>query len=155
MIQHIWSVVCQSASIDAETNRISLFNVLENLTISPEIDEPITLPINFEIFSLWTRAEVEQPSKGRMHVYYRNPLGENSNPVELEIDLSHANIFRSRVRSQGIEIKTSGRYIFLVEIQDEGEERWRAVAEIPVLVKFQRPDTPKKGTLKNLSQNLK
>ena len=140
MIQHVWSVVCQSTSIDTDTNRISLFNVLENLTIFTQAEEPITLPIGFEIFTLWTRSHVDQPCKGRMRVYYCHPSGETTNPFEVPIDLSQAIYFRSRTRSQGLALTTPGRYVFLVEIQDEGEDAWRRVAELPVLVNFQPPD---------------
>ena len=140
MIQHVWSVICQSTSIDTDTNRISMFNVLESLTIFSQADEPVTLPISFEIFSLLTRSEPDQPSKGRLRVYYRHPSGEATSPFEVSIDLSHAIYFRSRVRSQGLALTSPGRYLFLVEVQDEGDDAWRIVAELPLLVRFQPPD---------------
>jgi hypothetical protein len=50
-------LVCESISTDQETNRISLFNVLEDLQIlSPGLPNPPTLPVaSFVAVSCWNR----------------------------------------------------------------------------------------------------
>ena len=70
MIEHIFSVVCSGISIDAETNAISLFKVLEQLNVFTDSEQPLRIPIHFEILSLWTRRSPEIPCRGKTRLTF-------------------------------------------------------------------------------------
>src|SRR3989338_5214550 len=68
MINHLWSIACSRTSVDRESNNISLFEVLEQLTLSGGPIQPGkkgVVPILFEIVSLWTKEHENETIKGR------------------------------------------------------------------------------------------
>jgi hypothetical protein len=134
MIRHIWSVLCQSASFDAQTNSISLLNVLEQIITfgEPSVDRPGI--VQAELVSLWKREQLDSPSSGKMQAFYIDPTGKQSDPISLEINLSQSNFHRTRLSLPGFPLIATGEYIFHIEYQVQGEEQWRPAAEIPLVV---------------------
>jgi len=143
MIEHIWSVVCGSTSIDKETNTISIFNVMEQITVFTNETKPFRLPAPFEIVSLWSRKNESTPCQGKMRLYYCDTDQNYEKQQELLIDLNEGIFYRTRVRFHGIELKGQGLYKFFVDLQQSGNEAWNRVATIPVLVIYQ-PEMIKK-----------
>lgn len=58
MLNHVWSVICQSSSIDKQNNSISLFNCIESINI--EKNKTSILPISFNIVNYWI---IDNPKK--------------------------------------------------------------------------------------------
>ena len=137
MIEHIWSVVCNGSSIDEETHNISLFNVLEQLRVFSDLSSSIDLTIHLEIFSLWTRDDENVPTSGKMRVFFCDPNNDCKKKAELSIDLLEATLFRSRIRVENLELSISGKYKFLVELQQNGKDSWVQVASLPILITIQ------------------
>lgn len=108
MIEHIFSVLCSGVSIDIETNALSLFKVLEQLTVYTERDQPLQLPIHFELLSLWTRSSAEHPCRGKARVTLIAPSNIRK-PVELVVDLSQSVNHRTRLISDKLEITGPGK----------------------------------------------
>ncbi len=137
MIKHIWSVFCRSASIDNQTNQVSLFNIIENISVMTALDN-LDLPMHFSLVSLWG-IDGEEKCRGEMRAYYRYPEGNLSRSTELEIELDEAKSFqRTRIDSQGIRLTKPGIYHFIVELQ-QGDEAWVQVADLPFHVVYTSP----------------
>ncbi len=137
MIEHVWSVLCQNATIDSETGNVSLQNILETLTISGEVTGEIKLPMQYEIFSEWTRTDENQPAKGMMRLFFCDPADECKQQLQLPVDLSEHLFARTRVKSGGLTINEPGRYKFLVELKLDGSDKWEQVAALPLVVNFE------------------
>lgn len=76
-------LICESVSVDRETNRISLFNVIEDLTIvkpGKEIASPILF--NFVAVSCWNREEGDEQTDFQATLRIHQPPDENGSPVE-------------------------------------------------------------------------
>jgi hypothetical protein len=139
MIEHIFSVLCSSVSIDAETNAISLFKVLEQLIVYTDSQQPLRIPIHFEILSLWTRRSPDTSCRGKTRITYCTPLNAQKQHAEMDIDLSQATNYRSRIISEGLELTGPGRYQFVIELQQKNDPTWVQVANLPVMVIYQSP----------------
>ena len=137
MIEHVFSAMCSGISIDAETNAVSLFKVLEQLTVFTESKDPVRIPMRFEIVSLWTRQSPDVPSRGKMRIIFCNPNNQQKQHAELGIDLNKATNHRTRVISEGIELTGPGRYRFIIELQEEDDAAWQKVASLPLQVIYQ------------------
>lgn len=144
MIDHVWSILCNGSSIDSETNVISLFGVLEQITIPANPKGIVKLPINLEIFSLWIRGDEKVPACGKMRVVFCDPNDSCEHHAEMDVDLNNAIIFRTRVRSKGLKLRGPGRYKFVIEFQQDQSETWEKVATIPLLVMYQSPEEGQK-----------
>lgn len=71
-------LICESISTDRETNRVSLFNVLEDLRVaSPEAPPEIQIPIvQFVAVSCWNREPGDENQDYQAIVKMHPPEGE-------------------------------------------------------------------------------
>lgn len=150
-IKHIWAVLCQRSIIDADSNNISLIDVLEQINISryaPSEQQPTAqdqlgvVPISFEIVSLWSRAEEPQSASGQCRVTLLGPSGPLGEANYIPVDLRKHERMRTRHRFEGLPVREAGRHLFHVEYRDDGETEWREVQAIPLKVVFE--SAPKK-----------
>lgn len=141
MIDHIWSILCSNTAIDYETNSVSIFNVIEQITIIADAQLEIQLPISFELISLWSRSDEKHPCKGRMRAVFCNHNGDRKDQAELDIDLGNVLFFRTRIKMNGIDLHGAGIYKFLIELQQEDENEWEQVSVQPVSVIFKSSDS--------------
>jgi hypothetical protein len=142
MIEHIFSVICSGLSIDAETNNISIFKVLEQLTVNTDSTEPVRIPIHFEILSLWTRQPLQDPCYGKTRITFSTPSNKQKQQAEINIDLSKTTNHRSRIVSDGIVLSGPGKYLFIIELQQQDDPTWVKVASLPLLVTYQSTQVP-------------
>jgi hypothetical protein len=138
MIEHIWSVLCSRSVIDAETNNVSIQDVIEQIVISAKPVENGFLPIQLELITLWGREESNEPTKGFERITFISPSGKTEVVSEVEIDLIKGERHRQRVRFPGLPISESGKYYFKVEMKNSNNE-WKQVSAIPLQVVFQPP----------------
>lgn len=133
MIKHIWSVLCQSASFDAQTNRVSLFNVIEsfNFSKSPSVEHPIL--ISCEIISLWAR-EPDAPITGEMQIFLNAPETKFEQPISLNIDLTQSIFHRTRLSINALALTSPGRYEFEIQYREKGNPDWFSAAKLPIVV---------------------
>ena len=146
MIRHIWSVLCQKISTDAETNVVSLFSIYESIGTNeePTAEKPVLLPL--ELITLWAREDVNVPCVGEMRMYYLGPNGVRAPDVVLEIDLKRTFFHRSVLRTPGLPISGSGVFDFCVEYREGKEDDWKVAAKIPLLVSVGAPQVAQQGS---------
>ena len=138
MIQHVWSVACQNASFDTQTNSVSLLNALENLIVFGEPSKESPVPLSCEIVSLWAREQGEVECSGQMRVLLELPGQKTPEIITLDIDLTRTPFHRTRITIGVLPLTASGRFEFQVEYRLTGEELWRPAAKLPFLVTSQK-----------------
>lgn len=146
MIEHIWSVACSRALIEKETNNVTLFNVIEEITAEakvPRADLPAgqpVVPIEFEVVSFWARTNVDEPARGLARIVVQPPDGQ-PNPIgdPYDIDLTEYQRLRTRAHFDGFRPGESGRYWFIIKKQERDGD-WEEVARIPIQFSMTFPD---------------
>lgn len=147
IIKNIWTIVSLSSAIDKDNNTVSLFDILEELTlqVSGNMPERTVIPINHHLMSLWERPEIGTPFTLRFKVILRDPLGEilHENQAEVVMEAPHK---RARFRAQfnGFPVSIPGIYryeIVSTEPEKTGEEILGAVS-IEVKVAHQAIKSP-------------
>lgn len=149
MIEHVWTVVCSKAVIDRETNNVSLQNVLEQLHIKGEPKSEGLVPMPFDVISLWSRSDDNEPYEGPMRMTFVSPSGKKLITTEGRINLLETERSRTVIHSQGIPIEEAGRFRFNIEHRLEGENEWHKVASIPLIVKFSPLEVKGEGVEKS------
>ena len=139
MLVHVWSVLCLKSVIDQESNNITLMDCLEQINLKasplPLASASISLPVNYEMVSFFTRADDNQPSRGEGRVSIVGPLGTViEEPISIIVDLTTHERIRVRNRIAGLPIRGSGRYKFLVQYRNDGESNWIDAARVPLQV---------------------
>ena len=146
MIIHAWSVLCMMSVTDKDSNLISLLNSLEELRLDEgQFTPENVLPIGCELVSLWARDPIDQPATGSSRVSLVAPSGTVLIPVETKIDLTQYERLRARRAFRGLRLPEVGRYVFLVEFQNEGDTQWTEAARVPLVVKLDTPNAIAQG----------
>ncbi len=150
-----WAVLCRDVSVDATTNNISLFSLIDEVhtaltaTQPGPIDAPPTLPLDFRIAVQWHRTDPGSPEVGWFRVRFRvsgaeTPLLETP-PQEVNLEKS----LRSRtiVTVQGLPLATleAGKHNYVVDIERQAGGDFVPCASIPLLVVIERRDDPEGG----------
>lgn len=129
-IRVIWAVLCQSASIDQQTNTVSLFNIIEQINLNQSVPNPTTtpspnelkdfpektiIPINATLVIQMERND-ELTSSAVIKVEISDPLGEvlgvNEFPVEAIVNENKK--LRAIVNIAGFPATRSGDYTFTI-----------------------------------------
>lgn len=140
MIDHIWTVLCSRSVVDERSKNVSIQNAIEQLTATGEPVPGQLIPMQLEVVSLWTRTEPETPTKGRLRVALHAPSGKVFGQLELPVNLTEHERFRSQMRYTGIPAEEAGRHYFYVDLQEEDEGEWRRVAAVPLTIAFKPPE---------------
>jgi len=143
MINHQFSLICNRAVVDENSKSISIFDIIEQITVFAEPDQTIHLPLHFEIFSLWMRSEMDTPAKEISRVSLKDPNGISKKHIEVDVDLTKSVFFRSIIRISGIELRCPGIYNFIIELKQK-DEKWKEVSSIPFIVIYKPPKKSEK-----------
>lgn len=141
MAEHVWSVLCTSATVDRETSIASLLLVVEKLTFSEQMEEkaldtndPI-FSVDMEIMSWWVRSDYATSESGTARIGLVAPNGEQLQKVQAHINLEGTTGSRTKVRIFSLPFKGFGLYWWIVEMRRKGNsEKWKKVARIPLEV---------------------
>jgi hypothetical protein len=140
MIEHVWSVLCSRAVVDRYSNNVSMQNVVEQISISEEPRPDAVLGSQMDLITFWTRAGNDEPGRGESRVYVISPSGERRPSIEQKVDLTKHARLRNRLTIQMLKVAESGRYSFVVEYRNHGDEDWTRVASVPLQVIFEPPE---------------
>lgn len=134
MIQHVWSVFCSSSAIDRDSNQVSLFDLVEQISVqlmeAPPAGEKVIIPARFQVVTLWTRGDAAEPATGVSRLRLVAPSGEELLKSEYDVDLTEHQLRRVRLNLAGMPYVGDGRYHFRVELKDD--DQWQVVGDIPV-----------------------
>jgi hypothetical protein len=143
MATHIFSVLCKAAVIDRFSNGLTLFEVIEGITVETsdrkELDEaaatgkPLSAPGFRAVFvSLWRRDVDDVPEEAEIRVLVRAPRGNEFKTPEQTVDLVSANGSRQLMHLEQFPLLGSGTYTF--EVQLNRQDTWESVGSYPVQV---------------------
>jgi len=144
-IKHIWSVVCGSSSIDRDSNNVSLFNVIEQISLDrSEIKNAkvkhgrsdVAVPIKVELVSLWQRDISDEKQNQPIRLEFvspdQKPLLSYDGNLVFEAGKTR---FRFRVKLDGLRFNVAGQYNFKLSLKDS-TSNWVEVGSLPLEVNF-------------------
>lgn len=142
MARHVWSVLCSRSIIDRESNNLSLFDVIERVSITEDLatleakkaENPDSgIAIEYDVASLWVRSDPDVPEAVTGRIKIVTPTGKETVTPNYFINLmGQARRFRQRAHLIGFPYDGLGRYWIKVEYDAPGGAQ--VVAEIPVEV---------------------
>ena len=140
MTKHIWSVLCQKSVVDSRTNNISLIDVFEQLKVNlspiknaniPTI-ENINVPVQYELVNFWSKTTTYEEILD-IRIVFTDPEGKEIKRLNKKLVIPKDN---KRMRDiniiQGISLKESGIYNFVISIKQKGKSSYQKVAELPL-----------------------
>ncbi len=139
-MKNVWSVMCVKSSIDRNTNSLSLFDTLEEIDVSYQgdikMEQKKTVPISFEVISLWFDEAIKEEQKFNMLIESYDPAGQlMSSFAKDHIIETGKKRLRTVTRINGLNVTTAGIYHLRVKYRF-GENIYIEVSDIPFDVKF-------------------
>jgi len=135
MPRHVWSVLCAKTSVDSQTNNLSLFEVLEQVTVlgGAPVDRKIAIPMQLELASSWTRSDraVGETATMRFRLIMPNGIVENGPQTQVNMLLHERQ--RVLIKMNALPIHGQGQYEFLVEVLTP-DNKWEECARVPLAV---------------------
>lgn len=139
-VEHIWSVLCRSSSIDQDTNNATLVNILERLEVKIPKDnksEKVFVSIDFELITLWKKNLEGKSMIADCEVDIVDPSGvilqKIRHPLEIKSEFRR---LRSRIKMDKLQVTSDGDYLFKVWLKLPGESVYSVVATIPFEVRI-------------------
>jgi len=140
-MKHVWSIICQKSSIDFESNLLSLFNCLEEMSLVIDRDkisegERIIIPAEFQLVSFWTVEDSSRDNDLEIKGELVDPAGEILNTFTNRFVIKSGTLrFRNRTNIQGLPVTKEGRYYIKVW-QKDSQNNFELVSELPIDVKI-------------------
>jgi exopolysaccharide biosynthesis protein len=140
-MKNIWSVISNNAVVDKNTNSISLFDCLEEITVNFSKPEDISvpqknIPINFTIVSLWSDKDISKDRKFEYLLEIKDPenkkIKEFTNFPVIEKGKKR---LRTLVQMNGMGITSEGEYTLIIKYRKDNE-KFVIASKIPLDVKF-------------------
>jgi hypothetical protein len=121
---------------------LSLFDVLEEISVLEPIAEPGEIPLTCHLVTLWRRDKLEKPTTDMVRVRVLSPSGEQARKTSTyRVDLTKHERLRHRLALNAVPIISPGALEFIVEIQ-VGDDSWAKVASVPLDIKVKVPTNP-------------
>lgn len=144
-----WAFLCRNSAIDIDTNSISLFNIIEEISIPSdpppsEGEDDSSLPMalgSCELVIASTRTNVDVPEQLNLRVLLNFPTDTPPEiMLEASIDLSSTHRSRIRLGMPGLPISGVGTYRFAIETRTSEEVDWYELHHVPFEVSQQTQD---------------
>jgi hypothetical protein len=151
MAEHVWTVLCDKILIDPGSDKVSLIDIIETLTLhvskSGEVermiaeakadgDKGILVSAVLYLVSRWTRSEPSNPEDAKFRYVFLNPSGERVHEEGYAVDLRNSSSQRAVIRFREIPVSALGRHWIIIEKEEsprhKKQPRWSAVARLPL-----------------------
>lgn len=142
-IRHIWSVLCQRTIIDKMSNKLTLFDILEQVTIDRSQFEEVSkkntiIPVSAHValVTMWYKSDnLGKKAKARIRII--SPQGKilKEEIPELKFKKDKKRL-RFIAHMRELPISKAGEYTFTTEIKEDGMKRFEKCAKVPLDVKI-------------------
>lgn len=149
-IKHIWSILCKSSSTDSQSNSLSLFNTIEQINVTPALEERkkieegvekvISVSFPFELITLWKKTVENEKADAEVEIELFDPKGKSVTKVPYTLSIPQdKKRMRFRAGFMGLNIPMGGEYSFKVRIKEQGCSTFEEVVDLPLDVVIKTP----------------
>lgn len=143
MARHVWSVLCERALVDQDTQSVSMIDVIEELLLEGELPAGrVDVPLQASLVTYWTRSAQDAPEQGQSRLRVLSPMGEalaSGKPSDVSLrEQTRAQVV-SRIDSMPLE--GEGVYQLVIDLRGEQDTDWSEAGRVPLEVRVQKPIT--------------
>jgi len=144
-INHKWTILCGSSSVDQKTNNVSLFNLVEQLSLDlkredwekamSEGKKGFLVQTQFEIVTLWEREDSKEEILAEAEIRLIDPKGEILHKHSYHLNFpNQAKRHREHTLWSGIKLTQTGVYVFSINIKYPNSDHFHEVGTAELLV---------------------
>jgi len=150
MARHVWSVLCERAIVDRDSESLSLIDVVDAVDYEANIPsgDLVTVPAGLTLVSLWIRSAAAVPEKQETRYWLKSAGGDQLMIAPPQLIPLEGSV-RTHVAFEVpfLQIGPAGRYELVVEHRDVSQGSpgpWVQVANVPVDINVgaRSPESP-------------
>jgi hypothetical protein len=138
MIRHLWSVICAKTITDSETHLVSLFDVIEGVSVVLKkplsIEEKTLVQMKFDLVSAWYKEGEDGVNSAQCFLVLVGPTGEELAKSEFSVDCSERNRARTVAHIEGLPIGGQGVHWMIVKVSVGSNGEQTEIARLPIEV---------------------
>ncbi|GEM_PF-2921715 len=140
--KYIRTIICAKSIVEAESNNISLIELIDAITINTKEPlpkgKPTGIPLGFEIVSFWTKEKDADDVQIDLKLEALDPKGEvlNSHNGVFTFPKDKQNM-RFIFKLAGFKVTESGVYLLRLSYKEHGETEYKLAEETPLALTFQ------------------
>lgn len=149
-IEHRWSILCKSTSVDRDTNEMSLLGLVDEINVDAKMSDQqkevfaqegsITVQMGLIMVSLWERIEKvdnREAASASIEMALLDPSGEElKKPIQYTIEIPKDKVrLRQRTKIENMSVSKSGFYKIVLYKKEDKTKREK-IAEIPIKVRL-------------------
>lgn len=146
MIRNVWTVLCERAISNKQTNNPTLVEGLETLTfmMRPSVEsKAIRIDFRYMLATYWFNDDSTNARKGIFKVSAVTALRRTHELIQVSLDLEPRQFNKSFINLQTFPIDGQGLYYVEVHLKEEDMVKWKRVATTPLVIKYDiREDAP-------------
>lgn len=143
MPRHLWTIICEKATIDRDTNNISLIEIIEGISVGVEaqqdLNKPlastIVLPVTWTVVSTYVRDDLTTVEKAEGELRLISPSGQTMATSPFEIDLTQFVRMHCLMKFVGWPVSEPGHQLLKVAVKSTEGKQIQTV-EVPLEVRF-------------------
>ena len=143
MINCNWAILCQKSILNAETNNLSLIEILNNYDIPrpPESQEMPFYPFDYEVVVEWQRDSLEKEQDIVFSLEISSPSGRTLLNGQRSVFFGDGVLkIITRLKLQGLPVPEIGFYKFKIqlpkELEEEEKANWETVKEVSLEINY-------------------
>lgn len=133
----LWALLCDGSSIDRDSNRITIFNVLEEvqvgLTPPQEPGQTAIIPMKYQMVTQFARSHEQTAERSIIRLRIVGPDNDELASNEFEVDLSRHLRLRHKNNFRQLPVGQTGYYRYVLESRSNSNS-WDLMFEVPLRV---------------------
>lgn len=136
-MKHVWSVLCQRSVVDQNTNSISLFDSLEEITVVSKKEDikskSIKIDLNYDIVSFIIRDNFNLTEIGKLSIDFINPQKKFVQKFVQKFEMKKGiKRIRVQIKISGMTFVAEGRYIFRISLYSIKDKKYKKAVDLPL-----------------------
>lgn len=143
-INHLWSILSESVSVDQTTNILSLFNTVEEINVFqaqiaglPTENGLTTIPTRLVLSTLWKNDALNQaPEEQEVKITLHSPDNKKLQEIGYKFRFQNGKPrMRAMINIPALTIeKKTGEYTLVIELREVNNGKYYRVGQIPLQI---------------------
>jgi len=146
-IEYLSSILCTGSSVDQTTNNLTVFNIIEKISVAKnQLKIPVEpgnnkekkiIPIAFELITFWKKVANKEGVSAQIKITLNDPEGKMmQDKMQIIAMKPEHERLRGRMQINGIRVSKSGEYKYIIHKKEEHSKEFSLVGKVPFTIKI-------------------
>lgn len=143
-MQCIFATLCRGTSVDRQSNNLSIFNVIEQITLTPpknaqksELEKIKVVPVEYQLVTFWKAIGGLMPKTLDIQIDFIDPVGDitQSGSHAIKLDEPKGRL-RTIMEIKALKVTQPGDYTVVIKAKIPGQDEFLEYSRFPLELKI-------------------